>query len=139
MVILRVGIGSASCGTGVSAGTSSRLPDEWRWETRTDSRAPAVCPPLVLRSPSLGCLLLQRRGGRDGSHQPVPLPERNKDTTYQRMLACPVARARAFVGPDWAARLQELRMDLGACWIFGSLRLNLLRFSRPQRACASGP
>lgn len=95
--------------------------------------------PWSSEGPSLVCLLLQCQGCRDGSHQPVPLPERNKATPYQRMLGCPVTGAVAFVGPDWAARLRGLRIGLGCCWILGSLRLNLPRFPRSQRVCSSGP
>lgn len=53
---------------------------------------------LVLRRPSLGCLLVQRQRCKSGSHRPVPLPERNKDTAFQKDAGEPCGQSPAVRG-----------------------------------------
>lgn len=81
------------------------------------------------------CLLLQHQGGRGGSCQTVSFSERDKGTTCQQMLGYPVA----FGGSDQLPGTEGLKVNLGCCWVLRSFLLNLLRVSRPPRACFSGP
>lgn len=83
----------------------------------------------------MGCLTLHHQGCKGGSHQPGPFPERNKDTTCQTMLGCPVA----FAGSDQAARLRGAEDGSGFLLRPRRPSLNRLRFSRCQRASFSGP
>lgn len=117
LVILRVGLGSVPWGAGLLREPPAAGLGLWRGWGRHSQLCflgPCCLPSsLVLRRPSPGCLLLQCQGCRRGSHQPVPLPGRNKDTASQKDAGVPVARALPSVGPDWPCRLQGTEDEPG--------------------------
>lgn len=67
------------------------VPEGWRWGGLTVLSL--SCPLLALlwsqEAASPEFLLLQHQRGRGGSHQSVPLPERNKDLTCQKDTRVP--------------------------------------------------
>lgn len=131
--------GGVPRGPGVATGAPSERGEErgrWRREhSQPHFQAPSSALLWSSGGRSLGCLLLHHQGGRDGACHTVSFPERDKGTTCQRVLGCPVA----FGGSDRLPGSEGLRVDLGCCWALGSVRLNPLRVSRPPRACFSGP